>query len=262
MKLSISNIAWRENFDDVMYEKLALSGYSGLEIAPTRIFKENPYDNVTTAGKWARILKQRFDISISSMQSIWYGRKENIWRSEEERQFLLNYTKKAIDFASVIECGNLVFGCPRNRNCSVEMEYDIAVEFFRELGNYASNSGTCIGLEANPTIYNTNFINTTEEAIQLINDVASEGFKLNLDIGTMLQNLETISVLKGYGELINHVHISEPGLKPIVNHDIHIELGKFLENIKYSNYVSIEMGSVDEIALVEDIMLKVKNIFV
>ena len=49
MKLAISNIAWDETLDLQMYDRMKQYGYSGLEIAPTRIFGENPYKNLKKA---------------------------------------------------------------------------------------------------------------------------------------------------------------------------------------------------------------------
>lgn len=45
MKLSISNIAWSAEHDAAMYKFLQQEGFSGLEIAPTRIFpiKNRPF---------------------------------------------------------------------------------------------------------------------------------------------------------------------------------------------------------------------------
>ena len=45
MKLSISNIAWSKEDDDKVYGFMRELGYSGLEIAPTRIFEGQPYQN-------------------------------------------------------------------------------------------------------------------------------------------------------------------------------------------------------------------------
>ena len=42
MNLSISNIAWKAEYDSEMYKYLETTGFNGLEIAPTRIFPENP----------------------------------------------------------------------------------------------------------------------------------------------------------------------------------------------------------------------------
>ena len=74
MKLSISNIAWARENDLVVYEIMKNMGFEGLEIAPTRIFPENPYDKIEEAIRWAKELKAKNGFVIPSMQSIWYGR--------------------------------------------------------------------------------------------------------------------------------------------------------------------------------------------
>ena len=243
MKMSISNIAWSDNLDNFMYERLSELGVEGLEIAPTRIFSDNPYDRLSEAKEFVERLLGSYGLSIPSMQSIWYGRTEKIWGSVGEKRQLLEYTKKAIDFASVIHCHNLVFGCPKNRVIPENGDVQVAIDFFKELGDYAYANNTCIGMEANPPIYNTNFINTTHEAIELIKRVDSKGFKLNLDVGTMIHNEESIDVLAGNENLINHVHISESGLKAVEKRDIHIHIIKMLNKIDYQGYISIEMGN-------------------
>lgn len=116
MNLSISNIGWMEDQDNLIYKMMNQYGFSGLEIAPTRIFPEAPYDKLEEARNWADKLKKLYGFSVPSMQSIWYGRREGIFGTEEEFQTLIAYTKKAVDFAMAIGCGNLVFGCPKNRN--------------------------------------------------------------------------------------------------------------------------------------------------
>jgi sugar phosphate isomerase/epimerase len=224
MKLSISNIGWLSKQDSRVYEMMKKYGFSGLEIAPTRIFPENPYDHLKEAGEWAKKIKEQYGFVVPSMQSIWYGRQEKIFGTQEEFNALVTYTKKAIDFASVIGCKNLVFGCPRNRNLPDGADSAKGVEFFKILGDYAASRETVIGMEANPIIYNTNYINDTRAAIELIRKVNSDGFKLNLDVGTMIYNQEDIDELVGNVGLINHVHISEPGLKPIESREIHSKL--------------------------------------
>ena len=236
-------------------------GFVGLEIAPTRVFPENPYDKNKDAVAWSAEIKRNYGFSVPSLQSIWYGRQEKIFGSSKERQVLLDYTKKAIDFASAIDCKNLVFGCPRNRNVPANADTGIAIGFFKELGDYAASKGTVIGMEANPPIYNTNYINDTNSALELIKQVNSEGFKLNLDVGTMIQNEEEVGKLTGNVHLINHIHISEPGLKPIEKRVIHAELKKILEAEEYGGFVSIEMGKTEDIAILEEKMCYVRRIF-
>lgn len=261
MRLSISNIAWSETEDTVVYQLMRKYGYTGLEIAPTRIFPEYPYDRCEEAGVWSYKLKRDYGIVVSSMQSIWFGKQEKLFGTFDEQKELLEYTKKAIDFASVIGCKNLVFGCPKNRNMPDNADTEVAIAFFRQIGDYAAAHGTVIGMEANPTIYHTNYINDTLSALELIRTVNSKGFLLNLDVGTMIHNNEDVSELTGNIGMINHVHISEPGLNKIENRELHLELKAVLMQEKYDGYISIEMGKTTDISIIEDRLRYVGRVF-
>lgn len=263
MRLAISNIAWAAEQDAKMYERMKCLGFEGLEIAPTRIFPENPYEKLEQAAKWQQPLEAEYGFCVPSMQSIWFGRQEKIFGSKQEYGILAAYTKKAIDFAAAIGCKNLVFGCPRNRAVPEGVSRELAIPFFKELSVYAASRGTVIGMEANPPIYNTNYINDTKSALELMKQVEEKGFGLNLDVGTMICNHEAVEVLEGNAAGISHVHISEPGLKPIEKRSIHKELAGFLKENGYSGFVSVEMGrqEVFEEAALEEIMCYVKEIF-
>lgn len=261
MKLSISNIAWSPQVDDEMYRFLQESGYSGIEIAPTRLFPDAPYAHCGEAQAFAVWLKETYGLAVSSMQSIWYGRKEKLFGTVEDRLVLTEYTKKAIDFASQIGCGNLVFGCPKNRWAEKEELKESAEPFFKELGDYALEKGTVLAMEANPPIYNTNYINTTTEALALVKKIGSKGFLVNLDLGTMIENKEALNVIAEDINLINHVHISEPNLKKISEHPIHKEIAGLLRNMEYTGYISIEMGRQENIQVTKKVIEYVREIF-
>ena len=261
MKLSISNIAWETSQDELMYHHLKASGYAGLEIAPSRIFPDHPYDNLAAAADWQDELQKKYSLIVPSMQSIWYGRPEKIFGSNEERAILLDYTKKAIDFAAAASCRNLVFGCPKNRLLPNGVDANTAIGFFDNIADYAQEHNTAIGLEANPPIYGTNYINTTQEALALVHRLDKPSFKLNLDVGTMVENNESVDILIGQTSFISHVHISEPYLKPIEKRQLHKDLANLLRSEKYAGFVSIEMGKVDDLTVLFDKMVYVKEIF-
>lgn len=254
MRLSASNIAWTAENDEEMYEFLSENGYSGLEIAPTRIFPESPYDCDISA--FLKKIKDNYNLNICSMQSIWYGISESIFGSYEDRQRLIAYTKKAIDFAAAAGCKNLVFGCPKNRNIPNEMMQPLAVEFFRELGGYAFEKGTCIAIEPNPVIYNTNFLNTTSQAIDFCKEVSNQGIRVNVDLGTIIYNEENLSVIKENISFVNHVHISEPYLEKIEVRELHKEL-RLLE---FNGYISIEMKNTGNLEDIKRAVLYCKNV--
>lgn len=259
MKYSISNIGWNKEDDAEIYRFLQENGIDAVEIAPTRLF-ENPYGNLAVANMYADMLKNRFNLQVSSMQSIWYGKSGNIFNADE-RKDLFEYTKKAIDFAKAMGIKNIVFGCPKNRNMPDGAKEDDVLEFFYNLGEYAVKNNTVLALEANPVIYNTNFLNTTKEACLFCQKVNSEGVKVNIDMGTIIYNKENPHIVKTYKNLVNHIHLSAPHLEYINQCEEYKTLKKVLSKIDYDKYLSVEMKNFNDINKVKKAVLYLKENF-
>lgn len=255
MKFSISNIAWSAEQDKEVLEFLAEKHFDGIEVAPTRIFAEKPYSKIRQAKKYRSFLWDNYRLEVASIQSIWYGRNENIFGSTSERTALLEYSKCAFEFANALNCKNLVFGCPKNRNMrEPHKDLDIAYAFFKELGEEAEKAGVVIALEANPKIYHTNFINFTEAAYEFSKKINSPGIGVNYDMGTVVANGEKIEDVRKYIKQINHVHISEPFLEQIKFGKQHIMLLKLLYELNYKNYISVEMKASNSIEGIKDVL--------
>ena len=261
MNLSISNIAWNAADDVDMLSFLKANGFSGLEIAPTRIFPVNPYDKNAEMKAFSDELYANYSLLICSMQSIWYGKAQAIFGAEQEKNELIAYTKKASDFAKSAGCGNLVFGCPKNRNMPDGAMAESAIPFFYEIAEYAHKQGNIIALEPNPVIYGTNFVNTTESAFAFVKTVASKGLKVNVDMGTIIYNSEDLSHIENNFAYVNHLHISEPGLEIIQVKELHKELAALLKRCDYKGYVSLEMKNPGDIAKVQKAALEMKEVF-
>ncbi|MDF2923207.1 MAG: endonuclease [Paenibacillaceae bacterium] len=261
MKLAVSNIAWNDEHDDEMYSYLKSISFDGLEIAPTRIFPEKPYERIMSAKSFANQLKTNYHLSIPSIQSIWFGCSQKIFGTDEERLFLLAYTKRAIDFATAISCNNIVFGCPKNRVTRNEEDYKTAFVFFSELGEYAHSNNTVIALEPNPVIYGTNFITTTKMAFDFVKKVNCAGLKVNVDLGTMIYNEENVELLADNLKLVNHIHISEPNLMLIEHRLLHKELATVLTQQRYQHFVSLEMKNPGSLVEVQEKILYLKGVF-
>ncbi len=259
MKLSISNIAWDKSDDEEMYSFLKQEGIQGIEIAPTRLF-ENPYENLEMSFLYADMLRNKYNLEISSMQSIWYGIQGNIF-NKEDREFLSAYTIKAIKFANSMGIKNLVFGCPKNRNMEKGDSIDDAKEFFYSLAQKAREYNTVLSIEPNPTIYNTNFLNFTKDACEFVKEVNNEGLKVNIDFGTILYNEENPHLIKTYKTIVNHIHLSEPYLEHVNKKDEHDTLKKVLSKIDYKNYLSIEMKNQNNLQSVKNSVLYMKEAF-
>ncbi len=248
MKLSISNIAFQEEEAEIVYQRMGELGFSGLEIAPTRWFPEAPYTRLAEAARKAEALKEQFGFSISSMQSIWFQRTERLFGRLEERRALLAYTRQAIDFARAVHCPNLVLGCPRNRNVPEEGNREAGPAFLRECGEYALQRGAVLAIEPNPPIYHTNYINRTQEAFSLAQQVDHPGFRVNVDMGTMLYYGESVSLIEAHLPLVSHVHLSEPNLVRPRHLSLARDMMEMLRQNGYGGYLSIEMGSACELS--------------
>jgi len=252
MELSASNIGWTAEQDAIVLRCMADHGFTGLEIAPTRIIPERPYDNINTAKQYAARIKREYGLSISSIQSVWFGKQQRIVESGESRQQLLEYTKKAVCFADATDCRNLVFGCPRNRALNSEDDRPVLEEFLWACAETASHYGVFIALEANPPIYNTNYINTTAEAIDVLKRLKHPYLKLNFDFGTVIENGEALDWLDKDSHLISHVHISEPKLVPVKSRDGHSQLIQKLRVSKYDRFISIEMAKQETCTAIQN----------
>ena len=245
MKLSASNIGWSAAEDERVWQQMKQLGYTGLEIAPTRIFHERPYDNLPGAALFAGVMWQKYGFSIPSMQSIWYGQTESIFEPGEAAA-LADYTAQALEFAYACHCPSLVFGCPRNRSIPEGHTAAEADGFFEQLAYLAQRRGAVIALEANPPMYNTNFLNTHKEVFALAKRLDRPGLAVNLDVGAMVANGETAADVAAHLHRVSHVHISEPGLAPIQPRPLHRELALLLKGMGYQGFVSLEMKAAGE----------------
>ena len=242
-KLSVSNIAWGEEADDEVYRKLTNEGFSAIEIAPTRLITHKPYDpeNILLAVAIVGKIREQWGFSICSTQSIWYGITQKIFGTIEERDFLYRYTCSALDFAAAVGCCHVVFGSPKNRVISDSSHRSIGEVFFTACAEYAAMKNVVIGIEANPSSYGTNYLNTTYEALELVQAIGSPFLKINLDLGTILSNQENLNDLSGKVSYISHVHISEPFLAPVIARNEHFLLRQLLNDEGYQGFISLEM---------------------
>lgn len=244
IQLAASNIGWKKEDDDRIYAKMKALGYTGLEIAPTRIFETQPYDRLNAAALFAGYIWQQYGFTIPSMQSILNGRGENLF-DPAGAQALTGYLDKAYAFARACRCGSLVFGCPRNRSIPEGKTIFDADDFFRENGYLAARQGVTLALETVPPCYNTNLLNRTADTFQYVRHLNTEGLSVNLDLGAMLTNGEMLADIVNDLALVSHIHISEPGLAPIRPRSIHRELALLLKGLGYTGFVSIEMKTTD-----------------
>lgn len=249
MKLAISNIGWQRHEDDLIFDLLGEYGFSGLEVAPTRLW-DNPFlVDRETIEIFCHNLARR-NIEIVSLQALHFGHPElTVFQNRKSRQDMLEHTKSCIIIAEKLGAKALVFGSPRNRRID-DMDRDqaegIAMDFFGELADFAHEHGTVLCIEPNPEAYGADFITETRQAVRLVERMNHPGFKVNIDTGTIIMNDEDIANTLAIAlPAAGHFHISNPMLSMLTDGDeyarYHRTISKSLKSFGYSGWLSIEM---------------------
>ncbi len=250
MKLAISNLAWDKSQDKKVLKLLKKYKIKGIEIAASKIWT-NPTETTEKEIKKYRKFWNDNGIKIVATTSLLFGHPElQLFSDDGTRQKTLDYLSEMIRISSLLGAKVMVFGSPKNRITNGLPSKEVnkkALDFFRKIGKVAKKYKIYFGIEPNPPIYGTDFINTTQEAIDLVKKVNEPYFSLHLDTSTMTINKEDYGkTIKKALPFARHFHISEPGLKTIPQEETdYKKVMSGLTKSGYKNWVSIEMPLQD-----------------
>jgi D-psicose/D-tagatose/L-ribulose 3-epimerase len=251
VKLAVSSIAWTNEEESAIAEKLQELGVKYVEIAPTKLW-DDPTQTTPEQAKayidwWAQ-----YGITVSAFQSMLFARPDlKIFESDENRQEAIAYMSKFLELAGIMGAKKLVFGSPKNRQrgeMSIEYANDTAAKFFGELGDVASKNGVVLCLEPNAPQYNCDFITNATEGRTLVERVNNPGFGLHLDTACMaLAGDDLGGSIRKSKNILEHFHISSPMLEQVEDREDvdHIAAAHALKDISYNKLISIEMRPGD-----------------
>lgn len=243
MKIAISNLAWDKIEDRKVISILKKYDIKGIEIAPTKIWKNPTRVSEKSIKKYRKFWEDN-EIKIIATTSLLFGHPELTLFGNPKKT--LDYLKKQAFLAKALGAKVMMFGSPKNRikgDLSNGEAVGISSGFFYKIADFCTNFEICFAIEPNPPIYGGDFILTTKEAVELVKRVNHKNFGLNLDSSTIASNKS------GYDTTVKlalphtcHAHISEPLLKPIpygvTNHKA---FAKALKRYSYDKWLSIEM---------------------
>lgn len=246
MKISISNIAWDKKDDKQVYQILQENNIYGLDVAPARVF-EKPFEVSQEQGQGFMDMLKSYGLVPVGMQSLLFGTNGfALFEEEDTRKQTIEHLKKMMDYAQKIGITRLVFGSPKNRlvgNQSQEVIEQLCYEVFNELGDYAIARNLYFCIEPNPVAYGADFVTTTKEGIALVKKINNPGFRLHMDLGTMIMNDENIEEVINEGlKVTEHIHLSHPNLEQVIGiEEVHRRLYSVLEKHNYNGVLAIEM---------------------
>ena len=244
MKLIISNLSWNSDEDYKVINIIKKHHIRNIEISANKIFNNNyTLKNI----KKNQHFWQKEKIKFYSMQSILFNTKNAyLFGNKPQQKIFFNEIKKKIYLCKRIGAKVIVFGSPSNKKIFSEQNLDklnrIAYNSFKKISIICEKYRICFCIEANPKIYNCEYLNYTKDAVRLVKKINSKFFKLNFDLGTVIENNESFkNIIKDHIKLIGHVQISVPYLKDVMPYTKTVM--KFIEELKrnnYQKYISIE----------------------
>jgi D-psicose/D-tagatose/L-ribulose 3-epimerase len=246
MRLAISNIAWDIDEDEVIAKLLQRFGVDAIDIAPGKYFHE--FGKVTS-DEIARVKNWWLErgIEITGMQALLFGTTGlNVFGHHESQVAMLRHLAAVCRIGKGLGAKRIVFGSPKNRDrlgLTDQETIDVAIPFFRNLGEIAQSYGVVICLEPNPTCYGSNFMTTSYETAKVVRRIDHPSIEMQLDSGTLaINNEDTLTVLNDCAPLIGHIHASEPGLVPLGEGGVdHAKFAAALKQYLPNHLVTLEM---------------------
>jgi sugar phosphate isomerase/epimerase len=219
MRLAISNIAWDVAEDDSIAAVLQRYKVDAIDIAPGKYF---PKPDLATSSEIENVRRwwEGRGIEITGMQALLFGTTGlNVFGPPATQEATLKRLGAVCRIGGLMGATRLVFGSPKNRDrsgLSDQEVMDVAVPFFRRLGDIAHSYGVLVCLEPNPPCYGANFMTTSAETSMVVEQVSHPAIRMQLDTGALTINDEDpVVVLQECAILVGHVHASEPELLPL-----------------------------------------------
>jgi len=244
MKFGVNTWVWTAPLTteelEVLAPKIAKMGFNHIEI---------PIDDPKTLDfkKCREIINKAGITSISCCVAMGPDR-DLIDPDPKVRQNGVDYVKASIDGLAVLGGRNLVgpFYSAVGRTwqqSAEEREHDmqILVEILRDLADYAGKKGIALGLEP-LNRFETSFITTADQAIELVDRVNHPALKIMLD--TFHMNIEENSMgdaIRTVGPRLLQVHSNENNRgTPGAGHVPWKEVAQALKDIKFDGVMVIE----------------------
>ena len=250
MKVSICNELFKGWDIAKVFDYAAQLGYDGVELAPFTL-GETASDISAAERKRIREAAENAGIEIVGLHWL-LVKPEGLYINHPDvnvRKTTQNYLKELIDLCGDLGGKVLVHGSPQQRN--VKEEWDpaetrkLALETFRICAEAAHSRDVYYCLEALTTV-DTNFINTIDEALQMVDEIGHPNFQTMLDCRSIHASAkaELPRVLKAALETgkLKHVHVNDPnGRGPGFGDLQFTPLLKVLHEADYQGYISVEV---------------------
>lgn len=249
MKHAISNIALPQYAHADELRELGALGFTGLEVAPSRIWPETWGGLSLHAVEQYRIEVEAAGLEVVGLHSLLFDQPGlALCETAEQRVELIEFFVHLSGVCRDLGGRTLIWGGGRKRGQIPATDaLEIAVDFFTTLTDRTAHHGTIFCIEP-LTPDDTDFIHSVRECSGVANRVNSPGMKVQIDAKALAGNGELdADTFDAVADQLVHYHANEPGFEILGTSGTvdHIAGGSFLRHVGYDGYVSIEQKMVD-----------------
>lgn len=234
--LSVSNLAWDQEDNDLIFQNLHDNGINQIEGVVNKIA-----DWHSITDQHIKDYKQYLDsksITVRSLQSIFYNSGITDLKDEER---VIAHMKRLIRISKQLGVKILVFGSPTMRK-QIDNWQTKLKNLFIGIDYLLDGTGIELVIEPNAKIYGGEYFHTVPEIVEFIMENNLQNINTMIDThNIILEGQDPIEVFDEYVHFISHVHISEPGLVPFIASDLHINFSKKLQELNYKNIITYEV---------------------
>ncbi len=250
MKISICNELLKDWDIERVFDYAAQLGYDGVELAPFTL-GETASDISTAYRKRIRAAAKRAGIEIVGLHWL-LVKPAGLYINHPDgsiRKKTQNYLKELVDLCADLGGSILVHGSPQQRNIRENWDpaetWKLARETFQICAEAAQSRDVYYCLEALTTA-DTNFINTMDQALRMVDEIGHPNFQTMLDCRSIYASTksELPRVLEETLETgkLKHVHVNDPsGRGPGFGELQFAPLLKTLHAADFPGYISVEV---------------------
>jgi len=242
----LKEFSWPEQCDII-----AKAGYDGVEIAPFTLVKEGVQEiSQDSRQQMVRDMKNS-GIVCAGLHWLFVAPPQGLHFTtpdEQIRQRSIDYLRKLIDFCGDLGGEVMIFGSPAQRGTSGGITVQEALAFFTDgltkVADQAKERNVKILIEPLPG-KDTDVINTSEQAIQIVNRINHPNISSMFDFHNTLDETEELTaIIERYFSFIQHVHVQSMDGSLLMADKIPEELVKIsdlLKRLNYNKWISVEV---------------------
>ncbi len=273
MKFAICNETFQDRSFFEQCQSAEATGYTGLEIAPFTLADDIAKISASDLAGYRRAAS---DHGLEIVGLHWLLAKTQGYHLTSPdaavRSATIDYARNLADLCSALGGHIMVWGSPQQRSLEEGWDYAAsfqrAAEVLRPAAEHCSSLGITIAMEPLAPS-ETNFLNTAEETVRLIQEVDHPNLRLHLDVKAMSSepvaalskrqahpsetDANIADIVRDNAAHLAHYHANDPNLLgPGMGEVDHAPAAAAMREIGYDGWVSVEVfkyePSPDEIA--------------